>query len=148
MTATKTRGADVFVMVVLALAALGFIAFGLQWLARPVVMAQPLGITLGNGDATSDARAVYGGMELGLGVFFVYCLLSARRRTLGLAGATLVMLGLGLSRLLGIVLDPHGVTGATHQLLATDLGGAALCAVALFVSRARDAIAIPAEHLP
>jgi hypothetical protein len=135
MVETKRRAADVFVMVVLGLAALGFAAFGLQWLAHPAVMAEPLGITLGNGDATSDARAVYGGLELGLGIFFAYSLWSPGRRTQGLVGATMVMLGLGLSRLGGTLVEAHGVSEATYRLLATDLGGCALCAAALWVSQ-------------
>lgn len=136
--ATKRTPADYFVIVVLVLASLGFIAFGLQWLARPVLMAQPLGIVLTNGDATSDARAVYGGMELGLGLFLGYSLASPLRRTQGLACSTLALLCLGTARLIGILLEPKGVSGATYQLLATDLGGTALSAVAWFVSRSRD----------
>lgn len=129
----KVAGA--FATGVLWLAAAGFAVFGVQWLAHPADMARPLGIVLTNGDATSDARAVYGGMEVGLGLFLAYSAWSLRRRTQGLAAATVVLLCLGLSRFAGIVAAPGGVTGGTFQLLSTDLGGAALCAVALFVSR-------------
>jgi Domain of unknown function (DUF4345) len=137
METSRRTSADYFVMGVLALGAVGFVAFGLQWLARPLLMAQPLGIVLTNGDATSDARAVYGGMELGVGLFLGYSLASPLRRSQGLACATLALLGLGTARLIGILLEPH-VSGATYQLLGTDLGGTTLCAVALVVSRARD----------
>jgi hypothetical protein len=110
----------------LCLAALGFFAFAAQWLVDPVGMAKALGITLAGGDATSDARAVYGGMEAGLGAFLLFCAVGKTRRTTGLAAAAMTMLGLGLARLFGIAADPAGVTGATHQLLATDFLGSAL----------------------
>jgi Domain of unknown function (DUF4345) len=138
MAQSKNSLANAFVVGVLVLGALGFSAFGLQWLARPMAMAQPLGIVLTNGDAVSDARAVYGGLELGLGLFLGYSL-SAARRSQGLAAATLALLGLGLARLTGILLAPDGVSGATFQLLATDLGGTALCAAAFLVSRRTSA---------
>jgi len=135
MASPPSRAAGFFVTGTLALAAVGFAAFAVQWLVHPSAMAGPLGIVLQNGDATSDARAVYGGLELGLAAFLSYCAMSAARRTLGLTAATFAMLGLGLARLGGVLVAPEGVTGATHQLLGTDFGGAALCAVALWVSR-------------
>ncbi len=125
---------NVFGVVVLVLAALGFAVFGVQWLIGPSAMAGPLGIVLTNGDATSDARAVYGGMELGLGLFLGISALSPARRNQGLLAATLVMGGLGSARLFGILVA-HGVSGATMQLLTTDLFGTALCAAAFFVTR-------------
>ena len=47
----------------------------------------------------------------------------------------LTLFGLGLSRLTGILLAPDGVSGATKQLLFTDLAGATLCTVMFLVSR-------------
>ena len=134
MPTVPNKPATAFVVGTLALGALAFGAFGVQWLLDPVAMANPLGIHLTNSDATSDARAVYGGLELGVGLFLSWCVASADRRTLGLTALALCLFGLGFSRLTGIVLAPD-VTSATWQLLATDLGGAVLCTVALLVSR-------------
>ena len=58
-----TTAADYFAIGVLGIGALAFGAFGIQWLLDPTAMAVPLGIVLTNGDATSDARAVYGGIR-------------------------------------------------------------------------------------
>ena len=127
-----------FPVVMLWLGALAFAAFGVQWLMNPTAMAVPLGITLTNGDATSDARAVYGGMELGLGVFLAYSALAATRRTQGLAAAALTLAGLGLSRLTGILLVGSAVAAGTWQLLGTDVVGTVLCTAAFFVSRTND----------
>jgi hypothetical protein len=138
VTDQPSRFRVVFPVVVLVLGALAYAAFAVQWLAHPDAMARDLGITLTNGDATSDARAVYGGLELGLAAFLVYSALAPARRTQGLVALTLSLAGLGTCRLFGIAVAP-GVSPATMQLLGTDLGGTALAAVALFVSRARRA---------
>lgn len=136
-----TKVADYFAIGVLCMGALAFGAFGIQWLLDPIAMASPLGIVLTNGDATSDARAVYGGMELGMAAFLVYSAWSKDRRTQGLAAAAFALLGLGTCRLVGILLD-QDVSAGTYQLLGTDLGGTTLCAIAFLVSRgARNKIA-------
>lgn len=123
---------------ILGLGALGFAIFGIQWLANPVAMAQPLGIVLTNGDATSDARAVYGGMEIGLGLFLTYSAWSPARRTQGLAAGALALGGLGLARVAGVLVAPGGAGHATDLLLVTDFVGIALFSVAFFVSRRAD----------
>ena len=123
----------------LGLGALAFAAFGIQWLIQPRVMAEPLGIALANADATSDARAVYGGLEIGIGVFLAYCALATNRRSIGLVAAMLALFGLGLARLAGILVAPEPVGGGTYQLLAMDLGGAVLFTAGAIVHRRRPA---------
>jgi hypothetical protein len=134
VTTPSSRPANYFAIGTLGLGALAFAAFGIQWLANPSGMAQPLGIVLTNGDATSDARAVYGGMELGLALFLVYSCWSAKRRSQGLAAGALTLFGLGTARLIGILVAPAGVSGETYKLLATDFAGVALFAAAFWVS--------------
>ena len=128
------KTSDYFSIGVLGLGALAFGAFGIQWLLDPNAMAAPLGIVLTNGDATSDARAVYGGMEIGMAAFLVYSAASRSRRSQGLAAAALSLLGLGTCRLIGIVLG-SGVGAGTYQLLGTDMAGTTLCAIAFVSSR-------------
>jgi hypothetical protein len=135
LTLPSSKPANAFVIGILGLGAIAFAAFGVQWLANPVGMAQPLGIVLTNGDATSDARAVYGGLELGLALFLAYSCWSPERRTQGLAAGALTLLGLGTARLIGIVLAPGGVGSGTFTLLATDFTGVALFSAAFYVSR-------------
>lgn len=135
MPLPSNRLATLFVMGTLVLGAIAFAAFGVQWLAHPGVMAQPLGIVLTNGDATSDARAVYGGLELGLALFLVYSCWSPSRRTQGLAAGALTLFGLGTARLVGILLAPDGVSSSTLTLLATDITGIVWFSVAFYVSR-------------
>lgn len=135
MNGTPNRWARALTIGTSSLASLAFIAFAVQWLLDPVGMARVLGIILTNGDSTSDARAVYGGLELGLGIFIAYCTWSPARRPQGLAAAALTLWGLGLSRFVGIQLAPDGVSGATWQLLTMDLIGAVCCSLTFVVSR-------------
>jgi hypothetical protein len=119
------------VLLLLNAAAFGF--FGVKWLLAPAAMATGLGIHLTNADAITDAQAVYGGLELGVGVFLAICAIRQTFQHAGLLAATLALSGLGLCRGLGILLSSQPVTGATWQLLTTDLLGAVLNAVALIV---------------
>jgi hypothetical protein len=127
-----------FVIAILGLGAIGFAVFGIQWLANPTGMAAPLGIMLTNGDATSDARAVYGGLEIGFGLFLAYSAAAASRRTQGLAAGALTLGGLGLARIAGIMVAPGGAGHPTFVLLATDLTGIAVFVTAFLVSRRVD----------
>ncbi|MEO7113795.1 MAG: DUF4345 family protein [Polyangiaceae bacterium] len=131
------KKSEIFPLVMLVLGAIGFALFGVKWLVNPTGMATPLGIILTNGDATSDARAVYGGMELGLGLFLAYSAIAPARRTQGLAAAAITLAGLGVSRSIGII-AAESVTSGTYALLATDLTGTVLCIAAFLVSRKND----------
>lgn len=138
MSKSSGAGARGFVIAILGLGALGFAIFGVQWLANPIAMAQPLGIVLTNGDATSDARAVYGGLEIGLGLFLAYSAWSPARRTQGLAAGALTLGGLGLARIAGVLVAPGGAGHTTDMLMITDLTGITLFTVAFLVSRRID----------
>ena len=111
------------VAIVLVLDALASGFFGVKWAIDPVAMATPLGIVLTNGDALSDARAVYGGLEIGIALLLVHCARRADLRTLGLLAATLTLGGLGLTRVGSVLLAAAPITGATKQLLVTDFLG-------------------------
>ena len=113
----------------LLLNATAFGFFGVKWLIDPMAMAGPLGIILSNADAITDAQAIYGGLELGVGVFLVCCAFNQSLRFAGLLAAMLVLSGLGLSRLVGILTVSSPITSATTQLLATDLVGIAINAI-------------------
>ena len=54
----------------LLLAALGLIAFGAALLVKPSLLGI-VGVELGRPSAATEIRAFYGGLELGLAVFFI-----------------------------------------------------------------------------
>ena len=57
--------------VVLGLCALTFAGVGLAFLLAPTTMAAFVDLSLGSSTADNDLRAVYGGMNLGVGLFLV-----------------------------------------------------------------------------
>ena len=109
----------------LILSAVAFGGAGLAFLAAPGVFAPAVDLALPTPTARGDVRAVFGGLELGLGVFFA---LAARRAAWvrpGLVAQALAFGGLAAGRLLSLTLDgPPRVIGLA--LWAPELAGLAL----------------------
>ena len=88
----------------LRLAALAFAGFGVVLLVRPELMAM-LGLELGRPAAVTEIRAFYGGLELGLALFFAL----ASTRDAWLAPALFAQAaslgGIVLARLIGVAVD-------------------------------------------
>jgi Domain of unknown function (DUF4345) len=88
------------------------------------------GIELTTATARNDVRAVYGGLEIGIAAFLVYC---ARRPPLvraGLAASALAFGAMAAARLLSLAVD--GVPSALgFALWAGEVAGVALSAAAL-----------------
>lgn len=81
-------------------------------------------------------RPCTGGLELGVGLFLALCAARPALQTAGLLAASLALSGLALTRGAGVLLSATAVTGATWQLLTTDLIGAVLnTTVLLFALR-------------
>lgn len=119
----------------LFLGGLGFLVFGAVMTVAPQAAFAMVGWQIPDGMPTIEIRAFYGGLELALGVVM---LAAARRPELRRQGVVLGLLcyGLvGLVRLAGILID--GVSSSfLWGALATELGLAALFAVAFFRERA------------
>jgi hypothetical protein len=93
------------VLVFLALSVLGF---GAVFTARPVELAQVVEILLPTPTSRTDFRAVYGGLELGLGMFLLVCALRRHLVRVGLQAAFWALLGMASGRLVGLVADGFG----------------------------------------
>lgn len=104
-----------FQRVVLVLTALAFAGIGVGFLLLPARMAARLDLSLETSLAANDVRAVYGGLQIGLGVFFL--LASARpswhRTALGVLVAAFA--GLAGGRFVSLALD--GWAGGFAALL-------------------------------
>ena len=98
------------------LSALVFAAIGVLFLVAPVTWARVVEISLPTAMARTDLRATYGGFDLAFGAFLAICAMNPAWFRPGLLGTGLVLLGFGLSRLLGIVLEGEG-----HRLMWTFL---------------------------
>ncbi len=104
----------------LMLAALLFAGFGLASLFQPERIAGMVGIRPSTTAGRSEIRAVYGGLELGLGAFLVYCALDAQRLELGLLLVVLTYGAAAAGRMIGIALD-RPVETVTRRILVAEV---------------------------
>lgn len=118
-----------FGRLLLWLSALVFAGIGAGFVTRPVSWARLVEIDLPTAMARTDLRATYGGFCLAFGIFLALCALRPAWLRPGLLAAGLVLLGFGLARLSGIVLERQG-----HRLmwlfLVLELAGGALALIA------------------
>jgi hypothetical protein len=119
---------------VLAAGALAFAAFGAALLVAPSLLGT-VDLAPPNATAASDLRAVYGGIELGVGAFLGLCAARPAWRTPGLTAMALALGGAAVGRLLGLTLD-----GAPRPIAlvlgALELAGAVAALLALRALRA------------
>ncbi|MCA9541020.1 MAG: DUF4345 family protein [Myxococcales bacterium] len=88
-----------------------------------------VGVPLGTPNALVDVRAIYGGLDLGLGLALVYCARTPGGRTAGLAISALTFAGIALTRSAGLLHD--GVEGnLPFGLLTIEASGALIAALA------------------
>ncbi len=116
--------------IVLLVMGLLWIAFGVLGLIAPVMILGAVGLDIGTADALADARAMYGGSQIGLGVFFVYCSRAEGLERAGLIALALVAAGFGLARSFGIAVD-GARGGITFFALTTEVIAVALAWIAL-----------------
>jgi len=85
--------------------ALSFIGFGAAFIAYPADMSRLVSIVLIDATAVTDVRATYGGLEFGVGVFFLACAMRRDFVRIGLFCAACVLVGMGTARFVGLLLD-------------------------------------------
>ena len=122
--------------VVLWICALVFLGTAIVFTVMPQEMFAPLGLTVPVGAPLTELRAVYGGLEVAIGVFLLFC---ARRGgvalELGLLLSFLSFSGLAAYRGIGMGVDGPQVPMMSALLLA-EAGGAMFALSGLLV-RAR-----------
>jgi hypothetical protein len=79
--------------------------FGLLYLFAPTTMTDPTGFGALGPSATTDVRATYGGLQIGLGLFLLWAAAEDARVRLALVLQVLTIGAVGSSRALGILLD-------------------------------------------
>lgn len=105
MGSTENGAMSLFPRLVLALSAVPFIAIGVAFFVAPGPMGGLIGISFDGATATTDARAVYGGLQIACGTLLA---LAARRPSWvapGLVALLLLYGGLFAGRIAGRVLD-------------------------------------------
>jgi hypothetical protein len=115
--------------VLLALAA-GFVAFGVAFLLAPAKVAAVADLTTHGKNGLIELRAFYGGIELGLGLFFGVSALRPAWHVPALWAAFLTLGGVVGARIYGISVE--GSAGAMiYVFLAVEIAGLCLAVFGL-----------------
>jgi hypothetical protein len=116
--------------IALMTAACGFAGFGVACLTSPKKMLARVDVRARSARGRTELRAMYGGMELGLGAFFAAAMVKPGWETPALWAQALGLGGLAAARLGGILQDrPRGAL--MPGLVAAEGAAATLAAVAL-----------------
>lgn len=123
--------------VLVVLSALAFGGLGIVFLTDPPRLAGT--VELGTSPfQTIELRAMYGGLEIGVAIFLLWCAASPRRVAIGLWFSLFAYAGLGLGRLSGILLS--GVAGGPHwTLVAVEATAVVMSLVGLAILRRQTA---------
>lgn len=114
---------------VLALSSAFVLLAGVACVVGPASFAEQAGLSA-TPSALTEIRAFYGGLQIGVGCFLIWCI---RQRTLTFAGLLLVAFavgGAGMARALGLIID-QAPTAFHLTNLAVEVMTVALVAVAL-----------------
>jgi len=135
--------AEIFATLLLVVGATAYIGFGVWFMVKPRAI-ELYDIMLVSGNARADVRAVYGGLQIGVGLVLLAALpvstscfspLIDINAGLFFGAATTGCFGMG--RLIGICIEGFSVdlAGSLYMYLALELGFATLCMVALMLRR-------------
>ena len=94
-----------FAVIVLLLAGLQLLAFGVMAAFDPVGLLGPLGFVLSTSEAITEARAFYGGAEIALGLLMSACALKPHWRAPGLVLVAACFAGIGSVRAIAMALS-------------------------------------------
>jgi len=116
---------------ILGVSALILMTYGLLCLVSPELPAEYSGLKISNGDAFAEIGAMYGGLQTGLGLFF---LLGTAKREFCRPALVVLILAIGslaLGRLLSLLLTDQAVTAYTYGALGYELVTTCLALIAL-----------------
>ncbi|RME45319.1 MAG: DUF4345 domain-containing protein, partial [Deltaproteobacteria bacterium] len=91
--------------IVLSVAGFVYALLGFLFLFAPVTMGRWILLSVPSAAAAIEIRAFYGGLEVGLGAFLLYCGNRPATVIVGLVAMTLCTGGILVGRLTGIFLD-------------------------------------------
>ena len=117
--------------IVLWVSTITFISYGLICLVSPSVPAGYAGLEMISGDGYAEIGAMYGGLQIGFGVF---CLLGALRSDLhkpALTSLVVVVGGLAIGRIYSTLTGTEQIGTYTYGAMVFEFLTATLAAVAL-----------------
>lgn len=129
---------------VLAFIALTYAGFGFVFITRPNEMATMVSIVLPDAGGRTDFRAVYGGLEFGLGVFLFLCAFRREFVRVGLFAAACALVAMATARTMGLLLD--GFNFLQFMITLSEWAGGVLALWGSLVAKpAKDTVPPPVE---
>ena len=111
----------------LAFAALIWLPYGIFCFFQPGFLAGAAGVSAADATATTELRAMYGGLQAAIGVLAALAFARPSLRRPALVMLLTLCTGLGVSRLLGAALDA-GFSAYTNGAIVFELGSAGIAA--------------------
>lgn len=108
------------------------LGFGIAYLIRSSKMAAAVGIAIPSSSARADYRAIYGGAQVSIAIFFLIAAFQPGWREPGVAALALFAAGFGIARLSSLTIEkaPREIQHLVGALeLAAGLAGFVLLAV-------------------
>jgi hypothetical protein len=129
---------------ILAVIALSYAGFGFAFLFKPDEWGALVSVAFTTSAGRTDFRAVYGGLEFGVGVFLFLCALRREFVRLGLFASACALVAMATARSTGMLLDGFDVL-QLFIVLSEWLGGAIATYGAVVAKPERDAVPTPLQ---
>jgi len=129
---------------ILAVIALSYAGFGFAFLFKPDEWGAMVSVAFTTSAGRTDFRAVYGGLEFGVGVFLFLCALRREFVRLGLFASACALVAMATARSTGMLLDGFDVL-QFFIVLSEWLGGAIATYGAVVAKPERDAVPTPLQ---
>jgi hypothetical protein len=129
---------------ILAVIALSYAGFGFAFLFKPDEWGAMVSVAFTTSAGRTDFRAVYGGLEFGVGVFLLLCALRREFVRLGLFASACALVAMATARSTGMLLDGFDVL-QFFVVLSEWLGGAIATYGAVVAKPERDAVPTPLQ---
>lgn len=129
---------------ILALIALTYAGFGFIFLFNPDAWGTTFSIAFTSPAGRTDFRAVYGGLEFGVGIFLLLCVLRREFVRIGLFASACALVAMATARSTGLLLDGFDFLQA-FVVLTEWIGGAVATWGALMAKPERDSVPTPLQ---
>ncbi len=129
---------------ILAAIALAYLAFGFLFLFNPDTWGATASIAFTTPAGRTDFRAMYGGLEFGVGVFLLLCTFRREFVRLGLFASACMLIAMATARSTGMLLD--GFDFLQFFIVLTEwVGGALATWGALVAVPDKDSVPTPLQ---
>jgi hypothetical protein len=127
---------------ILAVIALSYAGFGFAFLFNPDAWSAAVSITFTGPQGRTDFRAMYGGLEFGVGIFLLLCVFRREFVRIGLFAGACTLVAMATARSTGMLLD--GFDLLQFFIVLTEwLGGGIATWGALMAKPERDSVPTP-----